>query len=400
MKMSITRRIILCLVIVLLLAYGMVYATQNSPLPLATTSDFKVIYYTTQGLIHGVNVYDHTSKIHMINTVYGARVDENFIPQFAYPPWYALTVFYLGLFPIENAAILWLEINLAMLFLSIFLLTSEWKKPLYKLLAYPLALLFYPVIGTLFVGQYDFPVLLGASLLIHALKNKRPVLTSLGMAFLTFKPHLGGLMLAVGLIYIFFQRVDFSRRSLLYTLYIGIFLFLVGFIADSAWPFNYINSLLGYRELGHITSCSECINISIRLARTLSGESSLSQAGTIAGILLTSLSVILYPLRAKLFRSPSMLIVSALMITLLASPYLYNYDFVLLLIPFALLMNTNLERIVIGICYVTTAIVLFRFGRAGNDILLLVSIVISILLYIRLKLQVDVRAPESYNVNN
>ncbi|MCK7481804.1 MAG: DUF2029 domain-containing protein [Candidatus Moduliflexus flocculans] len=170
-----------------------------------------MLYYTTQGLIRGVDVYDHAGKMQMINDVYGADVDESFIPQFAYPPWYALSTVYLGLFPIRSAAVLWFEINLAMLFLSVWFLTDGWK-PSLRLLAFPAALFFYPVLGTLAVGQYDFPVLLGASMLVYALLRRRPVLIALGMAFLTFKPHLGGLILLAVLVYLLLHRDEFGKK--------------------------------------------------------------------------------------------------------------------------------------------------------------------------------------------
>ena len=53
------------------------------------------------------------------------------------------------------------------------------------------AIFWMPVLGSLFVGQYGFPVLLGAALMIYALGHEKPVLVALAAALLTFKPHLG-----------------------------------------------------------------------------------------------------------------------------------------------------------------------------------------------------------------
>ena len=166
------KRLVFFLLSSFLLAFLMLMVALKVPMPLATNSDFKVIYYTDQSLTLGINVYDHAAKINMINEVYGTSIDENFMPQFAYPPWYALSTFYLGLLPIQKAAVLWFEINLVMLFLSVWFLTDGWK-PLYRLLAFPAALFFFPVLGTLAIGQYDFPVLLGVSMLVFAIKHKR-----------------------------------------------------------------------------------------------------------------------------------------------------------------------------------------------------------------------------------
>jgi hypothetical protein len=237
-------------------------------------------------------------------------------------------------------------------------------------------------------------------MLIFAIKHKHVALTVLGMVLLTFKPHLGGLILLAGLIYLLLRKDDFGNRALKYTIAAGVFLFILGFLADSNWLVNYFGSLFSYRDLGHITTCSECVNISVWLSRRLSGELSLSQAGAIGGVMLTALIAILFFNRAKLFQSPSLLLASALMVTILASPYLYNYNFLLLLVPFVLLLNSNTERIVFAICYLGSTFALIQFGRDGNNILLIVSVVIAVMLYLRIRSKVDVPASESYNVNN
>ena len=385
--------------IILFIAMIMVAVALIVPIPLATNSDFKVIYYTTQGLTLGIDVYSHSAKIQMINEVYDTNIDENFMPQFAYPPWYALSTVYLGVLTIQQAAVLWFEINLVLLFLSVWFLTDGWK-PLYRLLAFPAALFFFPVLGTLAIGQYDFPVLLGTSMLIYAFKYKLPALTALGMALLTFKPHIGGLILLAGLVYLFIRKDDFGKIALKHTITAGVLLFTIGFLADSNWFVNYLGSLFSYRDLGHITTCSECVNISVWLSRSLSGELSLSQAGAIGGVILTVLVLILFLKRKTLLKSPSLLLASALMVTILASPYLYNYDFLLLLVPFAILVNSRAEQILTALCYLGPTIALILFGRDGSNALLIASIIIFVLLYLRIRSQVDVPASASYNIGN
>jgi len=354
-----------------------------------------VLYYTNHGLLRGIDIYDQAGKIQMISGIAGRPLEIDFIPQFAYPPWFALSTFYLGLFSIKSAAVFWFEVNLFMLFLSVWFLTEGWK-PLYRLLAFPAALIFYPVLGMLAIGQYDFPVLLGASMLIYAIRHKQPVLTALGMALLTFKPHLGGLMLIAGLIHLFLRRDEFGKKALMYIIGAGIFLFVIGFLADAAWPLNYLDSLLNYRGLGHITTCSECVNISVWLSRRLSGELSLSQAGAIGGLLLIVLVVVLVLLRPPLWKSPELFLTSALMVTILASPYLYNYDFILLLVPFAVLVNStnNGHRIIVILCYLVPTFAIILYGRNGNASLIFATIVMAVLLYLRAKKPViDFTAP-------
>jgi hypothetical protein len=374
------KSVLLILFVSFLISLIMVMVVQNVSIPLAVDSDFQVLYYTNHGFVRGINVYDQESKIRMISEMAGTPLEIDFIPQFAYPPWFALSTFYLGLFSIRSAAVLWFEINLLLLFFSVWFLTDGWK-PLYRLLAFPVALMFYPVLGTLAIGQYDFPVLLGTSMLIYSLKHKRPVLAALGMAFLTFKPHLGGLILIAGVIHLFLRRDEFGKKALTYGMGAGIFLFMMGFLADPAWPPHYLDSLLNYSGLGHITTCSECVNISVWLSRRLSGELSLSQAGAIGGLLLIVLVLAIVLFRPMLWKSPELLLTSAVMVTILASPYFYNYDFILLLIPFAVLVNSanTRQRILIFLCYLIPTVAIVLYGRGGNISLILVTVVMAIL---------------------
>jgi hypothetical protein len=396
------KRILIFFLSFSLLASLMVIFALNVPIQLATNSDFKVLYYTDQGLVHGINIYDHPGKIRLIAETNGVPVNLDFIPQFAYPPWFALSTFYLGWFPIQSAATLWFEINLLIIFLSVWFLTDGWT-PLTRLLAFPAAPMFYPVLGTLAIGQYDFPVLLGASLLIYSIKRQLPGWTALGMALLTFKPHVGGLILSAGLIHLFLRRDGFGRKALTATIGVGVLLFALGFLADSAWPVTYLNSLINYRGLSHISTCSECANLSVWLMRSYHGELSLSQAGLIGIISLSILTIATITIRPPLWKSPDLFPTFALLVTLIASPYLYNYDYILLLIPFAVLAGgkwSRADRIIGILCYITPSIFIILYGRDGNDALLVATIMIAILVYLRAKSLVDVPAFASYNTNN
>ncbi len=95
-----------------------------------------------------------------------------------------------------------------------------------------------------------------------------------------------------------------------------------------------------------------------------------------------------------MLKSSSLLITSALLITLLISPYLYNYDFILLLVPFAIFVNQgNLaEKIVIILCYLAPTFAIAFYGRDGNISLLIATVVIVALLFLHTKSKVDVPA--------
>ena len=103
-------------------------------------------------------------------------------------------------------------------------------------------------------------------------------------------------------------------------------------------------------------------------------------------VLLVILIVLFYFVRSS-FKTHEVLLTAALLVTLLVSPYLYNYDFLLLLVPFAVLVsNSNFgQKIGVLLCYLASLFALVFYGRAGNISLIMVSMVMIVLLFIRAK---------------
>jgi alpha-1,2-mannosyltransferase len=351
------------------------------PNSLPAGSDFSAIYNTDLALVHHVPIYD-LPKVEALAVQYaGIPAEKFFLARFPYPPWYALSTFYLGMMPTKAAATLWFELNLVMLFLSVWLLTDGWPGRL-RLIAFPLALFFLPVLGALSVGQYDFPVLLGTSLLLYSLRKENVALTIPGAVLLTFKPHIGALILLSVLGWLIVGRSDFGRRVIRPLIIVGVILFASGFIADPAWIISYPKMLLSYQSEGNVSACSECASLPVWLSRWFF-DGSLTKATGIAIALLIVLIALFYFIRSSL-RSHEILLSTALLITLLVSPYLYNYDFLLLLVPFAVLIRKGnlLQKIIVLLCYLFPTFAIILYGRDGNISLIIVSIVMMFLLYI------------------
>jgi len=391
---------ILLISLVLIIAAGILLAVAlYVPNSLPAHSDFSAIYNTDLALVNRIPIYDLEAVEAIAVKASGLPPEKFFLARFPYPPWYALSTFYLGLLPAKAAATLWFELNLIMLFLSIWFLTDGWPGRL-RLIAFPLALFFLPVLGALSIGQYSFPVLLGTSMLIYSLRKENVALTTLGAILLTFKPHIGALILLAALIDLIVKRKDFERRALRSILIAGGFLFVIGFVADPAWPIAYPKMLLNYQGEGNVSSCSECASLPVWLSRWFL-DGSLAKAIIIAGALLAILIMLFSVIRSELLKSPAFLLTSALLTTLLVSPYLYNYDFLLLLIPFTVLINTKsnfFQKIVVIIYYLIPTFAIAFYGRDGNISLLFVTILITILLYSKSK--VDVPALSAYNTNS
>ncbi len=378
------RRTLLIIFVVVILAILLAAVAVYVPTSLPAHSDFSALYSTDLALVHRVPIYD-LQKVEALAVQYaGIPPEKFFLARFPYPPWFALSTFYLGWMPAKAAVTLWFELNLVMLFFSIWLLTDGWPGQ-WRLIAFPVALFFLPVLGALSVGQYDFPVLLGTSLLIYSLRKENLLLTVLGMVLLTFKPHVGALILLTALGWVISNKSQFGQRLIRPLLIAAVILFLAGFIADPAWIVSYPRMLLSYQTEGNVSGCSECASLPVFLSRWYF-DGSLTKAVWVAIILLLVLLILFYFIRS-LLQSHELVLSAALLLTLLVSPYLYNYDFLLLLVPFAVLITQShrLEKIILLVCYLLPTFALLLYGREGNISLILVSVVILILLYARTK---------------
>lgn len=351
------------------------------PTSLPAYSDFSALYNTDLALVHRVPIYD-LEQVEALAVQYsGIPPEKFFLARFPYPPWYALSTFYLGLMPAQAAATLWFELNLVMLFLSVWFLTDGWSGRM-RLIAFPLALFFFPVLGALSVGQYDFPVLLGTSLLVYSLRRENVPLTVLGMVLLTFKPHIGALILLSALGWLIYNGSSLGRRVMRPLVMSGVALIVSGFIADPSWILSYSKMLLGYQSEGNVSTCSECASLPVWMSRWFF-DGSLSKAMWIALALLLVFGIAFYFMRS-LLKSHEFLLSAALLVTLMVSPYLYNYDFLLLLVPFAVLMEKGnlVHKIIVLLCYLVPTFALIQYGRSGNISLVIVSFVILTLLVV------------------
>ena len=182
--------------------------------------------------------------------------------------------------------------------------------------------------------------------------------------------------------YLIQQKNEFSSRTLRILLGTGIFLFIVGYLADPAWPGEYLRSLTSYQDIAGVQSCDLCVSLPLLLAQ-LVGMQGINSAFLIAGILMLILIISLYWKREFIFRARN-LIVLFVLITMLVSPYLLNYDYVLLLVPFAWYLSWAKGRsdwIILGLVYILPWVGLGLLGRQGNRMLLVSTVGLALLLW-------------------
>ena len=351
----------------ILLALVLVVTIGYSHLPIPYSLDFQALYHANLGVLRGVPYYDWTGQVNMIADMAGVTPLQVALNPFAYPPWYSFITLPLAMLPIQMAARLWFAINFLIVLIFVWLATVE--KPVRdRILFLLLTILFLPIPGTLIVGQFVFPVLLGAGLLLFALPRERVWLTSLGLFLLTFKPHMGGLVFLAISVFLFLRCDVFAKRVFWHTCAIMAFFFISGFLVDWNWPVHYLEKLFVFRE---VSQCEDlCISIPMMIL-SLFGVSS-AKAIWVAGVLFVGVSGWFIRSRPKVWKDARMLIAVGFCITLLSSPYQYNYDFVVLLLPLfvlASIVRNMRDWLLLAFAYFPPWVGLF-FERQGNQVLL------------------------------
>jgi alpha-1,2-mannosyltransferase len=369
------------------------------PLPIPPYLDFQVLYQTNMALLRGISPYDHAGQVNLIAQLAGVAREQVYSLPFPYPPWYALSTLWLAWLPITMAARVWFGIGLMLLLASVWLLTDGWP-PIKRLLVLGFAIFFLPVLGNLVVGQYEFPVLLGAALMAYACRREKAVLAAVAAALLTFKPHVGGFIILVVLIYLWRRGDAFAWRAISYCAVVGVALFLSGFLADRAWPVNYLRSLLAYRTDAGVATCGLCASLPALVANQIPGASGLNLALVISGVVLVLLIALWFARGRPPVGQPLELVAGSTLVILLASPYLLNYDFVLLLVPMAILARgrpTPTGWLALASAYVLPFIALGFWGRQGNFVFPLCAAILLFLLYQHQTRLLDVSPSAAYN---
>ena len=354
------------------------------PIPLDPFQDFQVLYRADGGILRGIPLYDQAGQAQRVADELGVAVDKVLVLPFPYPPWYAVFTLPLALLSIDVAVRMWFLLNIVMLLASVWLLTDGWE-PRKRLYCFIAAFLFLPVFGALIVGQYVFPTILGMALIVYALKHKTVGWLALGMALITFKPHIGIFLLLAVIVHLLSRRDDFGRRAFWRTAAAGVFLFFIGFIADRAWIIAYPQSLFNFKN---VSECEICVSLPLMVGRLFG--LGFDQSAPVAGVLLLALVAFFIGSKPALsliegYRLGDEAFVAFFVcVPLLVNPYLLNYDFAFALVPLFYLAGSarsKLDWLWIALVFLLPWTGLILFERAGNSVLLVCAlVVISIIL--------------------
>jgi hypothetical protein len=160
-------------------------------------------------------------------------------------------------------------------------------------------------------------------------------------------------------------------------------------ISDPLWLIDYPLSFVTYQTGADIASCAACDSLPSWLAGHLIPSPTLSQMTLIGAALFVVLILLFGLIRSRLLKLPDYLLNVSILIVLLANPHLYNYDFILLLIPFALLAEASrswFERIGLILLYLFPFFAIVKFGRSlGDPSLIGVTLILTMLVFIHVR---------------
>lgn len=365
--MATIRRVAL-VVVVVALAFGAAVALSFLvDLPIAAGQDFYQLYASDLAVRYGVGLYDEAAQAALYARMQGLPPESVTAYPWVYPPWYNLATFYLAWMPVREASRLWFYLNFAMLGGGVALLTAGWPRRR-RLAALAAALLFVPAFAVLFIGQLVAPAFLGACACAAGLRRARPWMAGVGLILLSFKPPAGALIALAGVAWLATRRRPWSRRALGVAIVGGLVLVAGAFALDPAWPGDYLGSLQRLGGLEVPARCDSCSSLSQVLARRLTDSASGPWA--ISGALAAALVGVTLWRRHPLWKSGPALIAAAVLLTLLVSPYVRNYDYVMLLVPLMLTVESArgaAAGLVTGAAYFIPWLTLIFPGRPGGS---------------------------------
>lgn len=250
--------------------------------------------------------------------------------RFAYPLPLALIVSPLGLLPMKTAYILWDFLAQILIAVCLLWLATHWEglnRRLYVLFLLVAATLNGNIYLGLMTGTLAALFLVFLTLSLYFMEKEHDLLSGFILAFVILKPPLVTILVLLGLWLLFSRRWRVIGGMALG----GLTLLGIGLLQDPQWVQKFLgtgDSLLGMR-LGH----QPTILSYTRLA--CAGELNCAMAwyALIAMALVALFAWILWKNHAKL--TPLMAFSLAIPLGVLLPPYIWSYDYTLLVIPVA-----------------------------------------------------------------
>jgi hypothetical protein len=258
---------------------------------------------------------------------------------FPYPLPLALVTAPLGLLPINQAYILWDLVAQLLIAGCLLWLATRWEglnRQLYVIFLLLATVLNGNVYLGLMTGTFAAFFLAVLTLALFFMETRRPLLAGLTLAFLALKPPLLTVTALIGL-WLLFRR---DWKALAGLALGGLGLLLVGLLQDPGWVQKFLGAggnLFGMR-LGHQPTLISYTRLACGGDMTCAF---LGYSLAVAALLALYVGLVW---RRRESLSPLMAFSAAIALGLLLPPYLWSYDYTLLVIPIAFVAFELIRR--------------------------------------------------------
>jgi Glycosyltransferase family 87 len=272
------------------------------------------------------------------HAVFGAT----WIPEsiFLYPLPLAYLLIPLGLLSLSQAYFVWAFLTLAATVLSMFLLLDLWKEDRLKIFALPMlvALFFFaPTLEAPGKGTLGGLLLLAMVLALYQFDRGRWFTGGMLSALLLIKPTFGAPALILLGLWFLFSR---GWRGILGIATGSLLLYVLGAIANPQWPIQFLGS--GQQKIKeYLGQQPTLLNLAGFLCKQ--GPACSYGLGAVFSLVLVGLTVFLLFRKARPLDSLEAVSL-ILTVSLLVTPYLWSYDFVLLIIPLSWIVHQLILR--------------------------------------------------------
>jgi hypothetical protein len=282
---------------------------------------------------------------------------------FPYPLPLALLTAPLGFLPIERAYILWDMLAQVLIALCILWLARRWEglnRQAYAMFVLVATILNGNVFLGLMTGTIAALFLVFLTLSLYFMETRRPLLAGIMLAGLALKPPLLTVVVLIG-VWMLIRR---NWKAIGGIVLGGVGLFVIGLIQDPLWVSKFLGAgenLLGMR-LGH----QPTILSYTRLACSANMTCAFISYALVA-LMLVALFVF-FVWKKQTVLSPLMAYSAAIALGVLLPPYIWSYDYTLLIIPICFIV---FELIRLRATYIHSTLFLLLF-----DVLSIVGLVL------------------------
>ena len=268
---------------------------------------------------------------------YGATWIPNKI--FPYPLPMALITVPFGILPISNAYILWDVLAQVLIAGCILWLATGWKglkRQLFAVMLLIIAIFNGNIFLGLMTGTFAALFLVFLTLALYFMETRRPLLAGILLAGLALKPPFLAITALIGL-WLLFQR---NWRAILGIIAGGLGLFIIGLIQDIHWVEKFLGASENLFNL-RLGNQPTIISYTRLLCGGAPGCTNIAYA-LISLILIGVFAWLTWKKRAEL--TPRMAFSAAIALGVLLPPYIWSYDYALLIIPICFISFELIQR--------------------------------------------------------